>query len=34
VIAAAPNPDAAHAFLTYLASPDGRALFVANGIAE
>lgn len=34
VIAAAPNPDAAKAFMTYLASPDGRALFLANGIPE
>jgi molybdate transport system substrate-binding protein len=34
VIAAAPNPDAAKAFLAYLASPDGRALFVASGIPE
>jgi molybdate transport system substrate-binding protein len=34
VIAAAPDAEAAHAFLTYLASPDGRALFVANGIPE
>jgi molybdate transport system substrate-binding protein len=34
VIAAAPNADAATAFVTYLASPDGRALFVANGIPE
>jgi molybdate transport system substrate-binding protein len=34
VIAAAPNPDAAKAFMTYLASPDGRTLFVANGIPE
>jgi molybdate transport system substrate-binding protein len=34
VIAGAPNPDAAKAFMTYLASPDGRALFLANGIPE
>jgi molybdate transport system substrate-binding protein len=34
VIAIAPNPDAAKAFLAYLASPDGRALFLANGIPE
>jgi molybdate transport system substrate-binding protein len=34
VIAAAPNPDAAKAYMTYLASPDGRTLFVANGIPE
>jgi molybdate transport system substrate-binding protein len=34
VIAVAPNPEAAKAFLTYLASPDGRALFLANGIPE
>jgi molybdate transport system substrate-binding protein len=34
VIAVAPNPDAAKAFLGYLASPDGRALFLANGIPE
>ena len=34
VIAAAPNPDGAKAFMTYLASPDGRALFLANGIPE
>jgi molybdate transport system substrate-binding protein len=34
LIAAAPNPDGAKAFLTYLASPDGRALFLANGIPE
>jgi molybdate transport system substrate-binding protein len=34
VIAAAPSPDAAKAFLAYLASPDGRALFLANGIPE
>jgi molybdate transport system substrate-binding protein len=34
VIAAAPNPDGAKAFITYLASPDGRALFLANGIPE
>jgi len=33
-IAAAPNPDGAKAFMTYLASPDGRALFLANGIPE
>jgi molybdate transport system substrate-binding protein len=34
VIAAAPNPDAAKAFMAYLASPEGRALFLANGIPE
>jgi molybdate transport system substrate-binding protein len=34
VIATAPSPDAAKAFLAYLASPDGRALFLANGIPE
>jgi len=34
VIMAAPNPDAAKAFLAFLASPDGRALFAANGIPE
>jgi molybdate transport system substrate-binding protein len=34
VITAAPNPEAAKAFMAYLASPDGRALFVANGIPE
>jgi molybdate transport system substrate-binding protein len=34
VIAAAPNPDGAKAFIAYLASPDGRALFAANGIPE
>jgi molybdate transport system substrate-binding protein len=34
VISAAPNPDGAKAFMTYLASPDGRALFLANGIPE
>jgi molybdate transport system substrate-binding protein len=34
VISGAPNPDAAKAFMAYLASPDGRALFVANGIPE
>jgi molybdate transport system substrate-binding protein len=34
VIAAAPAPDSAKAFITYLASPDGRALFLANGIPE
>jgi molybdate transport system substrate-binding protein len=34
VIAAAPNPDGAKAFMAYLASPDGRALFVANGIPQ
>ncbi len=34
VIAAAPNADGAKAFMTYLASPDGRALFLANGIPE
>src|SRR5215472_10912495 len=34
VIAAAPNPEGAKAFMAYLASPDGRALFVANGIPQ
>jgi molybdate transport system substrate-binding protein len=34
VISVAPNPDGAKAFMTYLASPDGRALFLANGIPE
>jgi molybdate transport system substrate-binding protein len=34
VIAAAPNPEAAKAFMAYLASADGRALFVANGIQQ
>ena len=34
VVAIAPNPDAAKAFMAYLASPEGRALFVANGIPE
>src|SRR5579883_92007 len=34
VVAIAPSPDAAKAFLAYLASADGRALFVANGIPE
>jgi molybdate transport system substrate-binding protein len=34
VIAAAPNPDGAKAFLGYLASPDGRALFAQNGISD
>jgi molybdate transport system substrate-binding protein len=34
VIALAPNPDGAKAFLNYLASADGRALFLANGIPE
>jgi molybdate transport system substrate-binding protein len=34
VIATAPNPDAAKAFVAYLASPDGRALFAANGIPQ
>jgi molybdate transport system substrate-binding protein len=34
VVAIAPNPDGAKAFLAYLASSDGRALFVANGIPE
>jgi molybdate transport system substrate-binding protein len=34
VIATAPNPEAAKAFLAYLASPEGRALFVANGIPQ
>jgi molybdate transport system substrate-binding protein len=34
VLSAAPNPDGAKAFMTYLASSDGRALFLANGIPE
>jgi molybdate transport system substrate-binding protein len=34
VISAAPNADGAKAFIRYLASPDGRALFLANGIPE
>jgi ABC-type Fe3+ transport system substrate-binding protein len=34
VIAAAPNPEGAKAFMAYLASPDGRAFFVANGIPQ
>ena len=34
VISAAPDPDGAKAFLAYLASPQGRALFLANGIPE
>ena len=34
VIAAAPNAEDAKAFMTYLVSPDGRALFLANGIPE
>jgi molybdate transport system substrate-binding protein len=34
VISAAPHADAAKAFVAYLASPDGRAVFVANGIPD
>ena len=34
VISAAPNAAQAKAFMTYLGSADGRALFVANGIPE
>jgi molybdate transport system substrate-binding protein len=34
VISTAPNADGAKAFMAYLASPDGRALFLANGIPE
>jgi len=34
VITTAPNPEAAKAFLAYLASAEGRALFVANGIPQ
>jgi molybdate transport system substrate-binding protein len=34
VIATAPNAEGAKAFMTYLASPDGRALFAVNGISE
>lgn len=33
-ITAAPNPEAAKAFLAFLASAEGRTLFVANGIPE
>ena len=32
LITAAANPDAAKAFLRYLGSPAGKALFAANGI--
>jgi molybdate transport system substrate-binding protein len=32
LITAGTNPDAAKSFLRYLASPEGRALFAANGI--
>jgi len=34
VIAAAPNAEGAKSFMAYLASPEGRALFLANGIPE
>jgi molybdate transport system substrate-binding protein len=34
VTAAAPNPDGAKAFMAYLASAEGRALFLANGIPQ
>jgi molybdate transport system substrate-binding protein len=34
VISTAPDPDGAKAFMAYLASPEGRALFLANGIPE
>jgi molybdate transport system substrate-binding protein len=34
VISTAPNADGAKVFMAYLASPDGRALFLANGIPE
>jgi molybdate transport system substrate-binding protein len=34
VLSAAPDPDGAKAFMAYLASPEGRALFLANGIPE
>jgi molybdate transport system substrate-binding protein len=34
VIAAAPNAEGARAFMAYLASPDGRALFLENGIPQ
>src|SRR5260370_30859033 len=34
VIAAAPNPDGPKAFMAYLASPDGTALFLANRLPE
>ena len=34
LIAISPNPQSARAFMTYLASPDGRALLAANGISE
>ena len=34
LIAISPNAQSARAFMTYLASRDGRALFAANGISE
>jgi molybdate transport system substrate-binding protein len=34
VISTAPDPDSAKAFMAYLASPEGRALFLANGIPQ
>ena len=34
VISVAPDPAGAKAFMAYLASPEGRALFLANGIPE
>jgi molybdate transport system substrate-binding protein len=34
VIASAPNAEGANAFMAYLASPDGRALFLENGIPQ
>jgi molybdate transport system substrate-binding protein len=34
VIATAPNAEGAKAFMAYLASPDGRALFLENGIPQ
>jgi molybdate transport system substrate-binding protein len=34
MISTAPDPDGAKAFVAYLASPEGRALFLANGIPE
>jgi ABC-type molybdate transport system substrate-binding protein len=33
LIAISPNAQSARAFMTYLASRDGRALFAANGIS-
>jgi molybdate transport system substrate-binding protein len=34
VVSTAPDPDGAKAFIAYLASPEGRALFLANGIPQ